>query len=336
MTKAAVLTEYNKPLSLWDIEWAPLKYGQVRVKMIYSGICGAQLQEIRGEKGNHLPRLMGHEGFGKVIEVGDGVTTAGVSDCVILHWRKGGGVESTSPEWMTYDSGWQYGYIHPYTAGQITTFCEETVVSENRVTKTNGEDPDLCCLLGCSLSTALGTLEQEAKLKMGESLLIIGAGGLGTALWSAAEYFHPKFVHIVDRRPKPFMYKGRLGWTSQFGAWEHGTKEHFDVVIDTTGDSGALEAAVERLNPSGRLIMVGQPMKPFSVKGGHRLFSGEGITIKATQGGGFRPQFDIPRYLAANMDVSGIITHRVSLSEINEGIELVKRGEAGRVIIEYK
>lgn len=334
MTKAAVLTSYNQPLELWDIEWAPLKYGQVRVKMISSGICGAQLQEIRGEKGNHLPRLMGHEGVGTVLEIGEGVTTVATGDRVVLHWRKGNGTESASPEWTT-----GHGH-HEFTAGQITTFSEETVVSENRVTKADG-DADLCCLLGCSLSTAIGTLEQEAKLKMGESLLIIGAGGLGMALLHAAPYFHPSYVSIVERNEKKNVHMPRgIPQGDIYGGdrwWEPGMmpRKLYDVVIDTTGDCGALEAAVERLNPSGRLIMVGQPRGAFTVKGGHRLFSGEGITIKATQGGGFQPAKDIPRYLAANLDVSGIITHRISLSEINEGIELVKRGEAGRVIINF-
>lgn len=334
MTKAAVLTQYNQPLELWDIEWAPLKYGQVRVKMISSGICGAQLQEIRGDKGNHLPRLIGHEGVATVLEIGEGVTTVAVGDQCILHWRKGDGIESASPEWMHVFDPMEAVHVIPRTAGQITTFSEETVVSENRVTKAYG-DLDLCCLLGCSLSTALGTLEQEAKLKMGESLLIIGAGGLGSSLYYASQYFNPSRVTICDKHQKHLTHfkNSDVLWGDWAGLL--GLYSTYDVVIDTTGDCGALEAAVERLNPSGRLIMVGQPRGAFTVKGGHRLFSGEGITIKATQGGGFQPQFDIPRYLAANLDVSGIITHRISLSEINEGIELVKRGEAGRVIINF-
>lgn len=332
MTRAAVLTSYNSPLELWDIQWAPLKFGQVRVEMISSGICGAQFQEIRGEKGNNMPRLMGHEGCGEVMETGEGVTTVKIGDMVVLHWRKGDGIESPSPEWITPDSGWQYGYIHPYTAGQITTFSEETVVSENRVTKAYG-DTDLCCLLGCSLSTALGVLENDAKLKMGESLLIIGAGGLGTSLLVVSKLFHTSITAIVDSKVKqlpPISAMKFLGsdWITA------STSARFDVVIDTTGDCGALEAAVQRLNPSGRLIMVGQPSGGFTVKGGHKLFTGEGITIKATQGGGFRPHVDIPRYLNANLDTAGIVTHRVSLENINEGIELVKKGEAGRVLIE--
>lgn len=330
MTKAAVLTSYNSPLELWDIQWAPLKFGQVRVKMISSGICGAQLQEIRGEKGNHLPRLMGHEGCGTVLEIGEGVTTVDVGDLVVLHWRKGDGIESKSPEWRIASHG-RAGI----TAGQITTFSEETVVSENRVTRVDrNASTDLCCLLGCSLSTAIGVLENDAKLKMGESLLIIGAGGLGTALLYASSRFHPERVAIVDRQVKIGRNLIHPRISVYWDEWEKRISDLFDVVIDTTGDCGALEAAVERLNPSGRLIMVGQPSGGFTVKGGHKLFAGEGITIKATQGGGFRPHVDIPRYLSANLDTAGIVTHRVSLENINEGIELVKKGEAGRVLIE--
>lgn len=327
MTKAAVLTEYGKPLEIWDIDWASLKFGQVRVMMLASGICGAQLQEIRGEKGNHLPRLMGHEGVGVVREIGPGVRTVRVDDKVVLHWRKGDGIESGNPEWTRYEE-------KRFSAGLVTTFSQHTVVSENRCTMVPRDTPvALCALLGCSLSTALGVLENDAKLKIGESLLIIGAGGLGSALVLAAQLFNPQRVTIVDRATKQMHFKGHYSF--YMGDWENGVRSTFDVVIDTTGDSRALEAAVERLNPSGRLVMVGQPREGFTVKGGRKLFDGDGFSIRATQGGGFRPAIDIPRYITLDRDFSEIITHRVPLESINDGIELVQKGEAGRVLIEF-
>lgn len=327
MTKAAVLTEYGKPLEIWDIDWDyPLKFGQVRVMMLASGICGAQLQEIRGEKGNHLPRLMGHEGVGVVREIGPGVKTVRVDDKVVLHWRKGDGIESDNPEWGTLP------HVPAYSAGLVTTFSQHTVISENRCTMVPRDTPvALCALLGCSLSTALGVLENDAKLKIGESLLIIGCGGLGMALLNAADLFFPSKVRVVDTKEKQVPAMTKYTW----GAWTHDVHDSYDVVIDTTGDSRALEAAVERLNPSGRLVMVGQPREGFTVKGGRKLFDGDGFSIRATQGGGFRPAIDIPRYITLDRDFSEIITHRVSLDQINEGIELVRSGEAGRVLIEF-
>lgn len=325
MTTAAVLTNYGDPLELWEIEWEPLVYGQIKVRIESAGICGAQLQEIAGFKGNHLPRLMGHEAAGFVTEIGPGVKTVKVGDKVICHWRKGAGIESENPQWNT-DHG-------RYSAGLCTVFAEETVVSENRCTAVPPETPsDLCVLLGCSLSTALGTLEQEAKLKMGESLLVIGCGGLGVSLMYAAQLFHPSVVMGVDEKLKRGKFPERS--VTYFGDWIKEIHSKFDVVIDTTGDSLALEAAVERLNPGGRVIMVGQPRNSFVVRGGHRLFDGTGFSIKATQGGGFRPDVDIGRYLMAGIEAAGIVTHRVSLADINLGLEFVRKGQAGRVLVD--
>lgn len=323
MTKAAVLTNFGDPLELWDIEWEPLQYGQVRVHMLAAGICGAQLQEIAGFKGNHLPRLMGHEGCGVVKEVGPGVKTVVAGDRVVIHWRKGAGIESEFPEWNH-----KFGRS---TAGLCTAFSAETVISENRSTKVPINTPvELCALLGCSLSTALGVLENDAKLKIGDSLLIIGCGGLGTALMAVAPLFHPCGIVAVDKVKKETMMTGQCYWPR----WEEELKVGFDVVIDTTGDCGALEAAVERLNPSGRLIMVGQPREGFTVRGGRKLFDGEGISIQTTQGGGFRPERDIARYITLDHDFSPIVTHRFPLERINDGIDLVRHGKAGRVLIE--
>jgi len=87
--KAAVLEKINEPLSIKDVQLTELKVGQVLVKILVSGLCGAQLHEIRGHKGNEkfLPHLMGHEGCGIVQEIGEGVTTVKVGDKVVMHWR---------------------------------------------------------------------------------------------------------------------------------------------------------------------------------------------------------------------------------------------------------
>ena len=101
-----------------------------------------------------------------------------------------------------------------------------------------------------------------------------------------------------------------------------------------------MSEALMRLSPSGRYIMVGQPRpgSAISIVNAVHMFEGEGKTIKATQGGGFRPHLDIPRYVklfqAGLLDISGIITNIISLSDINRGISLVRCGNAGRVMID--
>jgi Zn-dependent alcohol dehydrogenase len=113
-----------------------------------------------------------------------------------------------------------------------------------------------------------------------------------------------------------------------------------DVVVDTAGTSESIKRALPFVAPSGRFVLVGQP-KPgdsFEVTGANHLFAGEGKSFRATQGGGFRPDLDIPRYLRlfrmGALRTEGIITHRVPLSRINDGLDLVRAGEASRVLVE--
>ena len=127
--KAAILVESKKPLTIADIDFPKkLEFGQVLVKIFYSGICGSQINEIDAAKepDKFLPHLLGHEGSGVVEEIGGGVTTVKVGDHVVLHWRKSAGIESVVPRYF-----WNGKKLN---AGRITTFNEKAIVSENRVT----------------------------------------------------------------------------------------------------------------------------------------------------------------------------------------------------------
>lgn len=330
--RAAILKAPNEHLVIDEIAHAPLQFGQVKVQVLATGICGAQLQEIRGEKGNFFPRLMGHEGCGRVLSVGVGVTTVKPGDKVVLHWRVGSGLESNFPHWNW--AGW-------HTSGKITTFAEEVVVSENRCTAIPDETPnELCALLGCGLSTALGTIENEANLLMGESILIVGCGGLGLNLIRAARMRLAGKIAVVE------IHEGKRSSAFEAGAeWVFSSAQHvdlpsFDVIVDTSGNPDAIADTLPLLAPSGRYIMVGQPgpKQGIMMEEARHMFEGDGKMIKATQGGRFNPSIDLPRYVrlwkSGQLKLDGIITHRLRLEQINEGIELVKNGQAGRVIIE--
>lgn len=327
-----MLSAIQTGLNQIEVEYISLRhaeFGQVQVRMIAAGICGAQLMELSGAKASgSFPHIMGHEGVGIVEHCGPGVSTVKAGDKVVLHWRKGDGIESDFPK---------YGRNGvEFTSGKVVTWAEMVTVSENRVTRVDPDAPDeLCVLLGCGLSTALGTLEQEANLKIGETVLIIGCGGLGMNLIRAAQIRGASHIVGVDKKMKDMP----LGVPCICGNWfGHPSVNDFDVVIDTTGDSHCITQGIECLAPGGRFIMVGQPKAGFTIKNGIRMFQGDGKTIKATQGGGFRPAQDIPRYVnawrAGVIDLEGIITHRMGLKEIREGITLVEQGNAGRVLIE--
>ena len=130
-SKAAILRSVNKPLDI-NIIYIPtnLKKGQVLVKMIYSGICGSQLGEIKGIKGRdkYLPHLLGHEGIEKVIKVNTKVKKVKKRDIVLLHWMPSSGINSETP--IYFDKKKQ-----KINAGYVTTFNEYAIISENRLTK---------------------------------------------------------------------------------------------------------------------------------------------------------------------------------------------------------
>ncbi len=342
--KAAILETIDAPLVVGDVELTPLTFGQVRVKILVSGFCGSQLQEIAGNKGNakFVPHLMGHEGCGIVEEVGHGVTRVKKGDKVVMHWRKGDGIESDFPTY-TYKG-------KPMKSGKVNTLCEYAIVSENRITPVPQDTPnELCALLGCSLSTALGTINQEAEVKFGESVLIVGAGGLGVNLIQAAKLAGAYPIVVTDihenKRETSKTMGAHLFINSKTSSIAEeinktfGTKE-IDVIIDTSGSKTAIESTIPLLSGIGRYIMVGQPKPGESIElhTALHLFAGEGKSIKATQGGGFSPSSDIARYVrlhkAGVLKTDGIITHRMKLPQINEVITLVRNGQAGRVLIE--
>ena len=331
--KAAVLEKLNYPLAIREVFPTQLLPGQVYVKVLASGLCGAQLHEIRGHRGNEkfLPHLMGHEGCGIVKEVGPGVTTVKEGDKVVMHWRPGSGIESEFPK---YHLGEKI-----ISSGKCTTLSEFSIVSENRLTKVPHDTPTvLAAMLGCSLTSAMGIIDNECNLKFGESVAIIGCGGVGLNLIQAAKMKNAYPVYGVDINDKMFDLTHQIGvdiFTCDLEFIPH----KVDVILDTTGVPEVISKAFDKLAPSGRLIMVGQPAPgtDLNIFNPLSMFDGQGKSIRASQGGGTKPDEDIPRYIKlANremLDFNTLHTDTFALDNINDAFDLLKTGNAGRIII---
>ena len=331
--KAAVLEKLNYPLAIREVFPTELLPGQVYVKVLASGLCGAQLHEIRGHKGNgkFLPHLMGHEGCGIVKEVGPGVTTVQEGDKVVMHWRPGSGIESEFPK---YHLGEKI-----ISSGKCTTLSEFSIVSENRLTKVPHDTPTvLAAMLGCSLTSAMGIIDNECNLKFGESVAIIGCGGVGLNLIQAAKMKNAYPVYGVDINDKMFDLTHQIG-VDIFTCDLEFIPEKVDVILDTTGVPEVISKAFDKLAPSGRLIMVGQPAPgtDLNIFNPLSMFDGQGKSIRASQGGGTKPDEDIPRYIKlANremLDFNTLHTDTFALDNINDAFDLLKTGNAGRIII---
>jgi len=340
--KAAVLAELNAPLVLADVTLPEtLAAGQVLVKVHYSGICGSQLGEIDGAKGEDrfLPHLLGHEASGTVIAVGPGVRHVRVNDQVVLHWRKGLGIEAETPNYT-----WQGRKVN---AGWITTFNEYAIVSENRVTPVPADtDLEVAALFGCAVTTGFGVVENNAKVRIGESVVVFGAGGIGLNIVQAAALVSAYPIVAVDLHDNKLELAKRMGATHVINSnrgdarqaiLEIVDKAGVDAFIDNTGQPPIIEMGYQMTKPQGRVTLVGVPRKGNSINiYSLPLHFGKGLS--GSHGGEAIPQTDIPRFLrlyrAQRIKLRELITDYFTLDQINEAIEGMKSGRiAGRCLV---
>lgn len=340
--KAAVLVEQCKPLVITDIDLpSALDVGQVLVKVHYSGICGSQLGEIDGAKGEDkfLPHLLGHEGSGTVLETGPGVRYAKAGDKVVLHWRKGLGIEPVPPKY-----GWNGKTVN---AGWITTFNEYAIVAENRVTVIpDDSDLEVAALFGCAVTTGFGVVVNNAKIKIGESVVVFGAGGVGLNIVQGAALGGAYPIIAVDLYDNKLALAREMGATHLINAKSADARQSIldiagcggvDVFIDNTGQPAIIEMGYQLTKPQGRVTLVGVPRKGSNI-GIYSLPLHFGKGLSGSHGGEAVPQEDIPRYhhlyRAGRIKLREIITAFYTLDEINIAIQKMRDGTlAGRCLI---
>ena len=340
-TPAAILAELKQPLIIDEVEVPALQIGQVLVKVACSGICGSQLGEIDGVKGpdKYLPHLLGHEGGGAVVETGPGVTHVRKDDRVVLHWRKGAGIESSPPQYR-----WRGQTLN---AGWVTTFNEYAVVSENRLTVVPPDlDPEIAALMGCAVTTGLGVVVNNARLALGESIVVMGAGGVGLTVIQGAAMTSAHPIVAVDIHANRLALARRLGATHaiqsqgpDFAGQIRAVigREGADVVVETTGLTSLIETAYELAGPKGRVILVGVPRKGQNVSL-HSLPLHFGKRLTGSHGGESDPAADVPRYTrlyrAGKLRLDLLITDRFKLPDINTALQRMREGlAAGRCLI---
>jgi S-(hydroxymethyl)glutathione dehydrogenase/alcohol dehydrogenase len=340
-TKAAILAESRKPLVVDEIDLPDeLGVGQVLVQVLYTSICGAQINEIAAVKGpdKFLPHLLGHEASARVLEIGPGVTTVAPGDTVILHWRPSQGIQGVPPGYR-----WNGRKLN---AGWVTTFNQHAVISENRMTVIPADfDLRIAPLLGCAVTTAAGVINNDAALKIGESVAVLGVGGVGLNV--------VQFAHLAGAHPivAVDLVEGKLAMARARGATHCidaakvddvaaairaivGDKGP-DKVIETTGVKSVIEMAYELTHPDGTCVLVGVPSEKVSI---YTLPIHFNKVLTGSHGGDAVPHVDIPRIIrlvrGGRLSLDGLITHTFPLAEINRALDVVRGGSAGRVLIE--
>ena len=339
-SKAAVLAKSREPLIIDEIDLPEaLDVGHVLVKILYTTICGAQLNEIAAAKGpdRFLPHLLGHEASATVLETGPGVSNVKPGDTVVLHWRPSLGIQCTPPSYR-----WRGEKLN---AGWVTTFNEFAVVSENRITPIPADyDLKVAPLLGCAVTTAAGVINNDAKVKIGESVVVFGVGGVGLNV--------VQFAHLAGANPivAVDLIDGKLDMAKARGATHTlnsakvkdipaairdivGSKGP-DKVIETTGVKQVIEQAYDLTHADGTCVLVGVPNEKVTI---YTLPIHFNKVLTGSHGGDAAPHVDIPRLIrltkAGRLSFDGIITHEYTLDEINAALDMVRSGNAGRVVL---
>ena len=340
-TKAAILYELNRPLRIAEVEIPSLRIGQTLVRILCTGVCRAQYNEIIGLKGpdKFLPHLLGHEGTGIIEAIGPQVTKVKKGDYVALSWIKGNGLEAPS---TLYRRGDQL-----INAGAITTFSEYSVISENRITKISRRiKPDDAAVIGCAVATGAGIVNNTLNVRPGSSIAVFGIGGIGASAILAAKVKGCKRIIAVDILPKKFAFAKKLGATHTFEAGRPDLLEQIrnitagglDYAIDASGNKTAMENAFAALHNQGVLVIAGNLSKDERISL-HPFELIKGKRILGTWGGETVPQRDFPKYVRAFLNgkfpFHQLITHRLPLEEINHAFDLLKNGDCGRIIIEF-
>jgi S-(hydroxymethyl)glutathione dehydrogenase/alcohol dehydrogenase len=339
-SRAAILAQSREPLVVDEIALPDaLDVGQVLVKVLHTSICGAQINEIAAAKGpdKFLPHLLGHEASATVLEIGPGVTSVKAGDTVVLHWRPGRGIQSATPAYQ-----WRGTKLN---AGWVTTFNDYAVISENRMTTIPPDfDLKVAPLLGCAATTAAGVINNDAKVKVGESVVVFGVGGVGLNVVQFAALAGAYPIVAVDIVDAKLDMARRYGATHAVNA---GAVEELDrklraitgaggpdKVIETTGVKAMIELAYDLTNADGTCVLVGVPNEKVTI---YTLPIHFNKVLTGSHGGDAVPQVDIPRLIrlsqAGRLALDGIITHEYPLDEVNAALDLVRSGHAGRVLL---
>ncbi|HOW36117.1 MAG TPA: zinc-binding dehydrogenase [Candidatus Omnitrophota bacterium] len=339
-TKAAILYKLHSPLVIREVEIPPLSQGQVLVKVLASGLCRSQLNEIKGFKGpdRYLPHMMGHEGAGVVVATGKGVRKVKKNDYVVLSWIKGSGLDAAGTQ---YKAGNQI-----INSGAIATFCEHAVIAENRLTKIPKTiPPDKAALLGCAVATGAGIVLNTLNVSKGSTIAIFGAGGIGASAILAARLKGCSKIIAIDAQKEKISFAKKLGATHALifrkdidASVKAIVPGGVDYALEASGTKEGMEACFKAIRDKGTAVIAGNlrhdqeiSINPFDLIKGKRIIG--------TWGGETVPDRDFPlfvrAYRAGKFPLGRLITHRFKFAQINKALATLEQGRAGRIIIRF-
>ena len=339
---AAVLFKKNTPLKILKLKIPKLKTGQVLIKLIYSGICRSQLMEIGGLRGKdpYLPHLLGHEGFGEVIEIGPKVKKVKVGQKVILSWIKGKGINADGPIYYFNETR--------INAGPITTFSDFTIIAENRVSAApKSINPIEGVLFGCAVPTGSGMVFNELKINSKNTIAIFGVGGIGIFSLIACKILKVKKIVAIDINEKKLHIAKKLGATDIVNPLKENLVKKINIItsgkmidyaIDCAGKVNTIEDAFNIINNNGTCIFASHPEKNKKIKiDPFELIKGKKII--GTWGGSVNPDIDLRKFYFkmknSKINFKLINSHIYKFKDINKALKDFSIGKVLRPIIKF-
>lgn len=364
---AAILTAPHMPFVVDTLEVAPPRAGEVLVEIVASGLCHTDLTAIEGSNASCVyPAVLGHEGAGRVVEVGPGVQGLRAGDHVIPLYGPECGTcrmclsRRTNLCWSikpTRDRGvmpdgtprfsWQGAPVHHFMG--TSTFSRYTVVPEIALAKIRPDAPlDRVCLLGCGVTTGVGAALDDVRA--GDDVVVFGLGGIGVNIVQGARIAKAARIIGVDLHPAKAALARRFGMTDFIDANAGGarvveeilalTGGGADVAFECTGHTGVMRQALDCCHVGwGTCVLLGveprgaeMAVPPVAVRYGR--------TLKGSYFGGVKGRSGMGRfvdlYMDGKLDIDALITHRLPLAEINRGFELMVSGESLRSVVLFE
>ncbi|NJP47453.1 zinc-binding dehydrogenase [Actinacidiphila epipremni] len=360
MVRAAVLPAVNAPLVVTDIDLPDPGPGQVRVRLAAAGVCHSDLSLSNGTLRQPAPAVLGHEGAGTVVAVGEGVDHVAAGDPVVLNWAPACGTChfcGLGEPWLCSDANTAASAPYAtltadgsplYPGLGTAVFAEETVVAARAVLPLPAGVPLTdAALLGCAVLTGYGAVHHAAAVREGESVAVYGVGGVGLAVLQAARIAGAGPIVAVDVAPGKEELARAAGATDFVVAGDDTAKRvraltgghGADVAIECVGRADTIRTAWSGTRRGGRTTVVGIGGQDQKVTFSALELFYFGRTLSGCVYGNCDPAQDLP-VLAAHVregrfDLSGMVTDRIGLDGIPAAFEAMTAGRGGRALVVF-
>ncbi len=368
-TRAAIAYEAGKPLEVTEVNLEGPRSGEVLVEIKATGICHTdEFTRSGADPEGIFPAILGHEGAGIVVDVGPDVTSLKKGDhviplytpecraceyclnpktnlCQAIRATQGQGLmpDGTS-RFTTLDGDPIFHYMG------CSTFANHTVLPEIALAKIRSDAPfDKVCYIGCGVTTGIGAVINTAKVETGSRAVVFGLGGIGLNVIQGLRLVGASQIVGVD------LNEGKKEMAEKFGMTDFVnpskvdgdmvahlvdlTKGGADYTFDATGNTGVMRTALEAAHKGwGESIIIG--VAPAGAEISTRPFQlVTGRSWRGTAFGGARGRTDVPKivdwYMDGKIEIDPMITHKLSLEDINKGFDLMHEGKSIRAVVEY-